>query len=244
MTDNLIIFDEILEKFKFKEPVAAVDQAMILKFKDRALIDTLRFYGEYNLIYGFILKIFHTAKKTGLNLSVFQIKVITSLLAILVSAGIVIGALVFINKISITETDIVIHKRSDDSFKKEAKVISEAQIRPRISDNSKYRIGVESFTGPIARKTLDEISDGIYSELTKTKKGRIINLRMRDLSKNVNIILTGSVEKLGGIYIVAIKLVNVESSKVIFAVTDTIDDIKDIKKTYIKIADKIAQKLE
>ena len=96
MNNNINIFEKYLDKYNLRLPEPLEMQKYILKSKKRNYIKTLKGLGEYNIIYGLVLRIFFHAQRFGISLSLAQSKLVLGILfaagIILLSAGILFSA--------------------------------------------------------------------------------------------------------------------------------------------------------
>jgi hypothetical protein len=254
MNDNLNIFEQALDKLAFRQPVPVEARRFALYNKRKVLELTLRQFGDYSFFYGLTLRIYFYTKRLGINLSVLQSKIV--LLAI---AAIVGGALytAVMHSAGILQRDAsVINNNSiSPAYVKE----DQTQVEPAIKypakkdggfskqlSNVKYRIGIEKFSGDIIdNTTLNNITDKISDQLINLKGAdRIINLRKGKKDKNMNLLLSGNVEQLGSTYIITTKIIDIESTRVLFVSSEEIKNIDRINNVISNLATKTAEQFE
>ena len=88
MIENINKLDKILSYFKFLQPVPESIQKQITEFKKKTIINTLKFFGQYNIFFGSALRLNLLLRKIGINLTIFQIKI--TLIIISALSGIVL----------------------------------------------------------------------------------------------------------------------------------------------------------
>ncbi len=112
------------------------------------------------------------------------------------------------------------------------------------SATNRYRLGVETFTGEALNSgNTERITSIIAGELMRIK-GKDKVIRTGTSRKNVNLMLIGSVEKLGVRYLITGKLVDVESSKILFTASESISSKPGIEKACRKLAGRIAEEIK
>ncbi len=265
-------FEKLLDKFRFREPIPPDVSRYILDYKMKSLINTLKAVNEYGIIYGFVLKVYYSAKKIGVRLSVAQSKVVAFTVFLIISASVSLVIYSIFLKTGMkdlpgtggyeSKQDNQVNGKDepgksinnkentiDDKTGEKTNNIEENKDKMlSIKDSEppvKYRIGVETFTSS-AVKTEEaiKISDLLTEELIKIKGNNKVKRLYSDIRKNSNFVLLGSVEMLGKSYIISAKIVNVENSKVTYSVSDNAETKDEINTACLRIAKKIALSIE
>lgn len=230
MNDNLNIFERILQRFSFREPVPGEARGFALYYKRKALELTFKHFGEYNVFYGMAMRAYFAAKRAGINLTISQVKIILLLGSFFAGAALA-GAIYFYNYTgTAAETD---GGRDVATIIPQTFPVADPQkiIKPEtLSEKLRYRIAVEQFSGEaIDRIILNKITDKVADRLSVTAgKQSVINLRKGRREKNYNRLLSGSVERLGNTYMITARIIDIESSKVLFVTTEETDDAAEI----------------
>ncbi len=243
MNDRLNIFEGLLNKFAFRESVPVEARRFALNYKRKALEITLKHFGELNLFYGYVLRVFFSVRKAGFNISVLQSKILLSFI-ILIASGAVYASVIYYTD---SDNGTVTNERGEQERKtilKEIKdkpdaIKKEANIKEPVA--IKYRFGVQQFTGDVIDvSVLNRVTDSIADKLIK-REGRdsIVNLKRIGKYHNYNRLLTGSVERLGMTYIITAKIIDVESSKVLYVTTEEAASIEGIEEACSLIIERI-----
>ncbi|MFH0976607.1 MAG: hypothetical protein V1874_12565 [Spirochaetota bacterium] len=248
MNDNLNIFEQALVKLKFREPVSAEARRFALYNKQKVLEATLRSFGDYSFFYGLTLRIYFYTKRRGISLSVLQSKIVLITLAA-IAGGALYSAAMFASGIMQRDASVANRHSVIPAYHKTDQIQQEPAIKypakKEINSNVKYRIGIERFSGAVDDTVLNNMTDKFTGELTGLKSAdKIINLSKGKQTKNINILLTGTVEKLGSAYIISVKIINVENSVVLFVFTEELKNIDNFNSAISNIAQKTAQEFK
>ena len=251
MNDNINIFERALYRFAFKEPLPEHIQQAIQSYKKESLVQTLKELGEYNIAYGLILKIYYLTKRLGISISVAQSKMIFGIISFLIGIVLTIVLSIAIKNIGITENTVIDNTKKNEFMKEESKTYKQiinkkSQIDKKKNKNTKFRIGIEEFTGDLIDKSiLKKITDNLAYKFIQIKgKNRIIDLRSNRGQSHINLLLRGSIEKLGETYIITAKIIDIESSRILFITTEEAESIDSIKDACSMIAERAAESLK
>ncbi|MDY6934430.1 MAG: hypothetical protein SVZ03_09445 [Spirochaetota bacterium] len=142
----------------------------------------------------------------------------------------------------------------DDDREKPSRMDIHIKMRPedvgaRVKESKelvKYRISVCPFTEEnVEAKIAIRAAERITSKYAILKgKNSIINLDSKNRTVNVNLILTGSVDRLGNIYMISVKVVNVEDGKAFFIGSENVDSMSEIDAVCDRIAERIVRRIE
>lgn len=243
-------FERILQKFALRQPMPVKIQNYILDYKRTALMETLKEFGEYNIIYGYVLRLYYLSQRLGIGLSVAKAKVALALLSLIVVVILTTGILLYAyfpnNNIEPLTPGKKIKNVYTDKIETQKPVIIK-HIKKKIKKNDlSFRLGIKTFNGKVVDKNvLNNITVKIAGELIKARgSDRIVELSKVRKRRNVNLLLTGSVEKLGSTYIVSAKVIDVERSGVVFVTDEIVDNIDMIDNACSKIAERVDGKLK
>jgi len=100
MSYNIDIIDRLLKRFKFKQPVPEDIQGSVLDFNKEALVETLKNFGEYSIVYGLNIKIYYLSSRLGVGLSIVQSKIVLSIILFLVGVILTAGVLFAVDFLS------------------------------------------------------------------------------------------------------------------------------------------------
>jgi len=140
-----------------------------------------------------------------------------------------------------------------------SRILNTDNKKKELPDNSKIIPGKKEFrtddTGPstdirlnintltssgIEKNEAEDITKIIYSKIVSSKgKDKVIYRQADGSSKKANRILSGRVSKLGSIKIVSVKVTDVENGKVLFNLTEKINESDSMQAVLENIADKI-----
>ncbi len=243
MSERINIFQRILERYKFQEPVSVDLQNYILASKNRVLTGALKSVGEYSFFYGVTLKVFFAAKRLGTSISVTQSAIISGIISIIITVSIIAGIALLITdnyreQIIIPQKNEIIKKESIDNRKNVWK--EDKGKKPLMKD----RLGIQPFANEnVDSRTAGMVTDRIMSRLVSLKGERsVTGLAGNARSRAVNLVLTGSVGKLGSLYMISAKVINVENGRAIFVTTENVDSRDKIDDACVRIADQIADR--
>jgi hypothetical protein len=258
MNGNIKVLNGILERFKFREPLPLEVKENISKYEYKSVIRTLKAVKEYNIFYGSIIRIFYLSYKMKLRISITQCKIIFGIIsaisALFLSAGIIFCAdLIKNSKYNVPEI-IQLNRNISAGLKNTSidaeKVIQNNEIENVIKANppevkSVSRIGISAF---LSKNVDEKLSAGITDSLKEKLSdaigsGKIIDLREKRKELHYNKILTGSVSRLGSKYIITVKVMNIEDSRIIFGSNNMVNSESELNDRCVEIAEKIIKEI-
>jgi hypothetical protein len=250
--NNINIFEKLLQRFKFNQILPDEVKKFITQYERTALTTTLKNFNEYNFVYGLVTRIFFLSYKFKLRLSIKQSKILLGFISILMAGVLTLSILFFAEsiknyepKLSVIPANQLPHNyQAESSNSKPINNDNKGMKEPAVKDtgkNTKYRLGVNLFSAKNIEDDLSKlVTDTISKELSRTLgKNRIIDLNKSRKGINFNRILSGSVAGLGKKIIISVKVVDVEDSKVILGITETIDSASEIEVKCTDIAEMI-----
>lgn len=265
MNGQINVFEKVLQKLALRTPLDDKIKAIALSYKRKALVITLKNFGDYTFTYGIILRFYFAAKRMGYSLSVIQCKIILAAASAVISFAVASAVyfslkplhkgagteISFLNKDKIITQDTIPQKpkdeiKSDSNYYKTRTSVAGSETSNLTAISVKTRIGIETFSGTVPDgKLLNDITNKIAAHLIELKgKKKIIRISDKRKKINVNFLLTGSVEKLGNTYIINSKLINIENSEVIFITSEEVKEIDKTDQTCSNIAEKTASYLK
>jgi len=152
MSYNIDIIDRLLKRFKFKQPVPEDIQGSVLDFNKEALVETLKNFGEYSIVYGLNIKIYYLSSRLGVGLSIVQSKIVLSIILFLVGVILTAGVLFAVDFLSNSrfeffgdkeiqqhyEYENVFNEKKIDKYGLEKKVSKAATIKSRAGRTKIY----------------------------------------------------------------------------------------------------------
>ena len=235
MNGNLKIFDQVLQKLKFKQPVPVKIQKQILNFKRITIVSTLKEFGEYNLIYGLILRLHFFITRLGIGLSTAQSEILFFILTILAAGITIIGTALLAGIIDfssykaalIEKIDIPISHEKNEGIKSHIQKEKERLVRKEAP--VKTRLSIKIFHTDISHKDIaSEISNKLYISLKRLKGNNRVVFRDSNINKSVNRLLLGRLSKVGNTYLLSLRIIDAESGKLYFDKILTYNEIEDL----------------
>jgi len=244
MSANLNVFDHILTRYKFRQPVPQPVQDYMLASRDQVLRDTLKKLNQYSLFYGIVLWVYFLLKKGGIGLGIMYCKIIAATGVIIAGASLSLGMYAAARHYVIPR---ILHEKSAPA---ELTLPGSLPV-PIVSDSSEkplpaagYALGVGRFSSSsVDRDTLSMAEDIIIGELSRLQGAAVADIRVDRGGKSLSRILSGSVENLGSQTIITVKVINVGDSKIIFVADEAFESSTDLGKACRSLAAKIARKI-
>ncbi len=91
MINDLILLQQLMEKYKLPEPVPAAVRDFVLRSRRKTLLNIMRKLDIYSPIFGVIIFVFFFLKKLGFNVTIVKTTIIIGLSSLLLSASISYG---------------------------------------------------------------------------------------------------------------------------------------------------------
>jgi hypothetical protein len=241
MKDNLHLMQKVFDKYHISHPIDEDAQAHTVRMKGENLTTILKHFGVYSSLYALILSVTLFFKKIGLGLSIVQsayfLLATTAVAATLISIGGIFALKHFVfDPLAHHTQETSVATNIDSAIPGDGTRarIKSATRRVQESTAGVYFIGLVSNgaeTGLIA-----DVTDIILLEL-KLVRGAVFTTR--DKGSTARYALSGSVDKLDGMYQVSIKLIDRSTRKIIYAVSKTSDTPEGIRNIARKIAREI-----
>lgn len=211
------LFRKILNKYRFTDPIPSEVLDSIVKIEKRLLKATFKQTGNLSVYYSVVLDIYFGFMKFGVKLSVAQSKIVFAGVAGVISV-IISASLIFAFS---GDTWLSLRKKTKDIGKTEKKEVT-------VIDNfkeTKYRIGVSPFlTKSVEKGKALEITNRIFNETELIAgKNKVVFLDNDKKKPPVNMMLMGSIGRLGKRYVITARIVDVEKSNILWTTTKNID---------------------
>ncbi len=251
----------VLSKYRLAYPLPEEVQNYIYRDRKETLKSILKITGTAGMLFWLAVILNIVLKKLGITLTILQSKIILGVTICAIAASSSTGtykAVKYVHsKIIQKDTEIENKIRSHEGLpmpfygqqkKKEIYGKDKSINQQSNHDNDsaaiiKYRIGVQPFKGSDADQS-QKVSDLIATYLENINgKNSVVNLRMGQ-GKNINLMLMGSLIRLGGAYSITAKLINVESGKLMAAISEDLESSDNIDSVCRKIAEKISKNIE
>ncbi|MCP4135739.1 MAG: hypothetical protein GY754_32525 [bacterium] len=249
---NVELVGGLVKKYRVTMPIPGEDQNDALSSKKKVYKRILITLGLYSLFAGIGIYIYFFIKKTGFNL--FLAKIAASFLLVLL---IMMGAYFFIDKFGV-EKEMVLESRIEEQVNKpffrkpdlkEVLVKSEAvkKIETVAGVDKKEavaidcRIGIKSFLGNTAgRKLRESAAQMISVELSRLKGHGYSKVLASFSNQKTEYVLTGTIEKLGDTFLLFVKIIEHDTSSIVFAAKEKIYSSGGLEDACKKIARRIA----
>ncbi|MDY6935152.1 MAG: hypothetical protein SVZ03_13140 [Spirochaetota bacterium] len=267
MNDRFNIFERALDKLKLRQSIPQDVKEYILDNRARALLETLRAVGEYNLVYDLVLRIYFLSGKLGLTISVVQSKIVLGIISLLLGASLSTGVVIVADFLKETKSEFLDNKEVIELYKDNImpeksiiKKLNEKWKQPRESVGIKKRnaqtferlkgkkpiainarLGINRFEASgVDKRIASDITDKLYQKL-RLLKGRnlVVYKRIEGIEKSVNRQLVGRVSRLRDSYILAVRVVDGESGKQLFGKTINYKQVDNLDSKLEQIAEQI-----
>ncbi|MCP4132173.1 MAG: hypothetical protein GY754_14475 [bacterium] len=262
MKDKIAQFDEILTRYKFKEPVPGHAREFAGKNKNKDLTDVLKKFGEYSFFYGLVLWLYYFLSKMGLGLSIIQAKILFVAASLVLGVSVSTGGYFVVKSIQTVEPDFqkpVVENLEKQGFIKdepEAVVRDSSLDRPTPEKTGKKddiaptitmdepvsaRLGINRLSANgVDEKLVSDVTAQLYKKLSTVRgKDRVVYRKLDGTGKSVNRQLVGTVGRLGSTVVLSVRVIDGENVKILFNKTITIKEGDDINKAVNSIVQMI-----
>lgn len=267
MNNIIEIFRNILKKYKFELPISIDIQKYMIREKRSIIVDVLKAAKNFSFFYGATLRIFFFAKHLGKSLTLTQSAVILIVFFSIGLATASAGGYLVVNAIIKEKKDAesIVYKEpvsnniniikekdtgSTDQMKIKEKIakietkdnlIADKKRKKQVSEQIMYRMGISEFSAEnVKEKQAQEITDKIYNELISIIGKRSILKIKGGRSKNINMMITGSIGKLGRNYMITAKVIDVEKGKSLLIISEDTESEDELNPACERIAKKMA----
>jgi hypothetical protein len=247
MNNNAELYGKLLDKYKFSAGLDPAVRARVMSSRKASLRKVLQRRGAYTFAFGLAISMYIIIKQFGIQASLLTAKIILAASVGVTASALTVSAYVCYKYIAEPASQTVPEQKGSEEIK------SEEAARPVITANNPllldvpYRIGLQPFKveGNIAGRSAG-ITGKISSELVRIEGvDKVVNIS-RGRDRNYNLMLTGSLNRFGGGYVLSVKLVDLSSSEVIFIDSKTVsseNNIDDAIKTLaVRVCEEAAKK--
>ena len=245
----------VLDKYKLSHPIPAELQQGMMKAQKRSLVEILKKNKKYSLFSMMSLGLYFWLRRSGIGISLAKCMIITSL-ASLAAASFLIGgtyyALQHISSMnqkplespapSVPKTALPasedVHPPNDRGEQKEEKAAAPAvTIIP---------LGFKPLTASAADSDIaSPLTKTLLKELRKLKgRKNVILLKGGEGKEKVQMMLLGSLSRRGEEYRVSARLIDTESSEVLYSFTEGLNKKEQMGELCRDMAEKIAGNLK
>ncbi len=253
MNEKMNLIQKLLEKFKFTGPLAPADQAFILSSMREALVSTLKVLNQYSFVYGMVLKIFFMARRMGIRITAAQSALMLGIITVFAAAAIAGGITVARGLLTSGNEPLPLERvlkkiEEPNSRDMSLKIAEKEKVGEKKIENSPviaYRLGIEGFSNDnIDRNKSLLVTERIRAGLAGyLGSGSIINLSDGNRTRNFNLLLTGSVGKLGSLIMISAKVVDLEKGSALYITDENINSDSEIISACDRISGRIAEKI-
>lgn len=225
MINEMKILQDLLDKYKVTRPVPAGVRRDILAHKRRNFVTIMKKLDRYNPLLGASLLIYFLLRKLGIIATLKQCGIILAVSVALTVAGISTGAYLVIKHTSPSSNEMQKEKAEDNSLQK-----TNNDVKSKFSDDFtspplrdvKNVIVFQPFDGMNASTgEISQVSGTIHNELTRIRGSKnIISTQAGVTNASTNLLLIGTVRKMGAAYAITAKVIDRESGKIHFAATE------------------------
>lgn len=246
MNSSIQTFDLVLEKYRFREPLPEADRRAALRLKSESLRRVLEANGRYGAAYGLVLWFFFRARKFGLKPTLVQAKALLAGLAMaaaVCAAGGTYAAVRFFTAPPIIQRSI---PEVGDPIRAAAPVIparnpAEGRTAAASASGPALDLVIDDFTGKKLDGTAREhITDLVTKQLAETRGITIGRASERNRNRSSRLLLMGSVDSFGEAYLIHVKIVDSETTRIVFSASEKAASAKDLERAASSIAGKIA----
>jgi len=250
MKVNIELFQSVLDKYRLVWGSPGEFRKYILKTRKKKLIESLKLTGTYSVPYDAVLSLNLALRKAGLRITIAQSKAAALALSMALAAALGAAAYMTLNAAGSVAPQVGINtpeKSNRIPFKENIadnqNVNRTGVDKVAVHDRPGFRIGVETFQGPDPEASM-KITGRFAAELEKAAGSEKIQLlARRRFDKSINFILSGSVIDVDGQYMISVKLINIENSKIIYMTNGECNSQEKINSFCLKHAVEISKKL-
>lgn len=241
MNSSIQTFDLVLEKYRFREPLPEADRRAALRLKSESLRRVLEANGRYGAAYGLVLWFFFRARKLGLKLPLVQAKALLAGLAMaaaVCAAGGTYAAVRFFTAPPIIQKSM---PEVGDPIRAAAPVIPARNPAAASASGPALDLVIDDFTGKKLDGTAREhITALVTKQLTEMRGITIGRASERNRNRSSRLLLMGSVDSFGEAYLIHVKIVDSETTRIVFSASEKAASAKDLERAASSIAGKIA----
>lgn len=237
---DIFLLEGLLNKYDFVQPVPLKIQERMLSVKKNIFKKILKTLGIYSFFSGIFISIYFSAKKLGF--SIFISKIIISTITIAsISTGTYFAANHIVNLNAVQEKGAI----ESSKIVIEPGIANVEKISNTTAGNINYTLGIKPFiSSSVDKKILNKAVKIIAKELSNQKGNNFLKIFSDNQLKNVKYSLLGSMEKTGDAITLNIKVIDIESSTIVFLTRESIESVDGLNNACVKISNQIASRLE
>ena len=246
MNSSIHTFDLVLEKYRFREPLPEADRRAALRLKSESLRRVLEANGRYGALYGLVLWLFFHARKFGLKLTIVQAEALLAGLAVAASvcaAGGAYGAVRYFTAPHIRCESLPANDAPGRAAGPGARAGDPAAGRTAaaFAGGPALDLVIDDFTGKkLDGAAREHITALVTEQLAGTRGITIGRASERNRSRSSRLLLMGSVDSFGEAYLIHVKIVDSETTRIVFSASEKAASAKDLERAASSIAGKIA----
>ena len=241
---------EILERFRFVEPIPQKTKNVMLKEKPKILISLLKNAGVYTLADSLILSLYFAFERAGIRISYRTSRIVLSISSVILALLVAVAVYFAIAKIHpiahITPAieEIVEQKKATQETKPPYKEESKTPAAI-IAPSPPILLGIQRFDAADVEETeAIVVSKALYDALTLRKGTENVVWYDGETKKNIKYMLRGSVSKIGDAYRLNVRLLSVETAEIRHIEGKAASTIDELALEGAKIAERIAEKIK
>lgn len=238
MKDEIMLMQRLFNKFGLTDPLGLDIQVYALRQKRKNLNAVLRKLGIHSVMYSAVLYVFFLFKKMGFGLSVAQSAAVLFVAASVTVAGVMTGGIISVKKMIIDK--MIMREDSGDAALGKSIYCRGEAGRVRNINVDAENVNSIIFTGfsgrGVDKELVDRISGVITAQVIQAKGGGFIN-------PDAVFALTGSVEKLGDLYLLSVRLINRTNRRIIYAASEEAGTPEELMQAAKKISQDLSGKL-
>ena len=230
MNEEILLMQRLFDRYKISSPLDPDIQKYSLRSKGKNFHSILIKLGLHSTLYSAVVFIYFLFKKLGIGLSVAQSAAVLFVAAAVTAAGIMAGGIISVKKI--IDTPIMKEGAGDRASGDSAGGNGEIGFKRKQIDisedvNSIVFLGI---TGKGVDKVLiDQLSGIIIGQVVQARGGGFIR-------SDAGFALSGSVEKIGGLYLLSVRLINRMNRRIIYASSEEAVTPEELKAAAKKIS--------
>jgi hypothetical protein len=239
--ETLEQFSQVMLKYRFTEPLPEDVRRHLRTSKRRQFNLTMKRIGGYSTLFALVANLFFVLKRFGLGVTIVKSAILLGI-AVMTTAGF----------FALTVYWVAFRGAPDPAALNGAReravgIVSERAV-PQVEEAAQEpaaviedRIGVQAFSAtnlPYSRAA--GVSDRLVRGLAGLRGGdRVVNLRFGRGGKKSGMMLLGSVEDAGGVYVITARVVSVKDSRILFYDSETVRSEDLLEGACDRLANKI-----
>jgi hypothetical protein len=222
---------EILGRYRLDSPLSPEEKRTISSGMAPMFRRVLKGGGKYTFLSGIFLSIYFFFRRFGITITVTK-----AIVSIITAAGIVTGGYFLYLSLRGAGPFAGAEKAPVNAVSKSG----DEAAKGRAASN--FAVCIEPFSSlSVDRAVSVRASRGISSGLNRLRGAGFS--RVASGGRGGRYMLLGNIETVEGAYILFIKLVDIRSSKIVYAVKEKARSVEDLEKTFSRISGNIASRI-